>query len=124
MLMVLLFIHKWCGEDPVSVSLCLEVLFVLDLSFFSSILQGNLQIHHVGQDGQVSTHLPSLCVCLPWWIIRRCIATGKERGGRGWNSVSPGEMLAVFLVAKDVLKDEDMWTAGLWATSASFWGFR
>ena len=52
-------------DAPASVSLCLEVVLVLDLCFSSSTLQGNLQIHHVGQDGQVSAHVLSLNARLP-----------------------------------------------------------
>ena len=54
--------HKRPGDIPASVSWVLKHCHWLPL--FSSVLQGNLQIHHVGQDGQVSAHL--------WWVPACC----------------------------------------------------
>lgn len=99
-------------DNPASVSLYLEVVLVLDLSFFSPILQGNLQIHHVGQDGQVSAHLLSLntyllCgspdLALPWGGV----------GARRWCSVSLREKLALPLLAQT---SQRVWTPGRWVS--------
>lgn len=106
----------------------LGIIFVLYLFFF-------FFIHFAGQstDTPCGTGWTGKCspAFISYWLAMvdhqtlHCPGKEWETGSQRLVQccLSPRERMALLLVAKEVLKVVGVWTAGLWAPSASLWGF-
>lgn len=106
---------------PLPLSHCVWKFFWSLISAFSPILQGNLQIHHVGQDGQVSAHMRSLNASLPWVSPDLALLRGGV-GSRMLVRHQPRGQASASPAATDVLEHVDTCTGGALGYMCGFVG--